>query len=267
MLGFPRHLPALTKLIGVGAMQRGRTHRLRLPLTFLLSAAALLLMISLTLPSALGTGSLPAPDNLTASIDSDGIDLSWDAPTVEDGQDPPTGYDVQMRTRSDAGLGDWDTIAEDETGTEYTSTELLHGGRQYDFSVIAVYSATTQSGRSDSVTVTAPTVGTPQSLTKSRTDDGIDLTWTAPTLSWDDSPVSLSGYVIVRVSWYRVAHPTLGQDYQTEDLASLGSDTLTYTDETTIAEKSYGYSIYAVYGYVRGATQNGDSTFLEGVGE
>lgn len=207
----------------------------------------------------------PAPTGLTASVESDGIDLSWTAPVVDEGGANPTGYDVEMGEPTGEGEISFSTIAEDVTGTEYTSTELLYTGRTYEFRVSAVYSETSSSNPSGTATVTAPSVPKPQSLSTSRSSSGISVSWTAP-LSWDDLSVSLSGYVIERVSWYRVSHETLGQDYRDEVLTSVDSSTTSYTDTTTIRPKSYGYSVYSVFGgYVRSNDQTGDETYLVGV--
>jgi len=208
----------------------------------------------------------PAPTGLSATAATGGIELSWSAPTLDPGEDAPTGYDVEMRKTSAAGNSDWATIAEDVSDTDYTSTELLMTAQTYEFRVSAVYSEDSTSDPSDAVSVTAPGVSKPGSLTKTRTTSGIDLAWTAPTLSWTGIALTLSGYVIERDSWYTVSHPELGQDYTSEELDALASDVTSHTDTSTVSTRTYGYSIYAVYGYVRSNTQSGDFVFLQGVG-
>ncbi|MYA02659.1 MAG: fibronectin type III domain-containing protein [Chloroflexi bacterium] len=208
----------------------------------------------------------PAPTDLSATVATSGIELSWSAPTLDPGEDAPTGYDVEMRKTSAAGDSEWETIAEDVSDTEYTSTELLMTEQTYEFRVSAVYSEDSSSDPSDSVSITAPGVSKPGSLTKTRTTSGIDLAWTAPTLSWTGLALTLSGYVIERDSWYTVSHPELGQDYTSEELDTAGSDATSYTDTSTVNTRTYGYSIYAVYGYVRSNDQDGDFVFLQGVG-
>ena len=238
--------------------------RARRPWALALAMAALLFGV-LASSAVEASDPPPAPTGLSATAATGGIELSWTAPEVDPGADEPTGYDVEMRTTSAAGDGDWTTIAEDVADTDYTSTELLMTDQTYQFRVSAVYSADSKSDPSDSVSVTAPGVSKPGGLTKTRTSSGIDLAWTAPTLSWTGIALTLSGYVIERDSWYTVAHPELGQDYTTEEIA-VGSDTTSYTDTSTVDTRTYGYSIYAVYGYVRSNTQDGDFVFLQGVG-
>ncbi|MDE2895221.1 MAG: fibronectin type III domain-containing protein, partial [Chloroflexota bacterium] len=225
----------------------------RRPWALALAIAGLLL--GLLLASVVEASSTPAPTDLSATVATGGIELSWSAPTLEPGEDAPTGYDVEMRTTSAAGAGDWKTIAEDVSDTEYTSTELLMTEQTYEFRVSAVYSEDSSSDPSDSVSVTAPGVSKPGSLTKTRTTSGIELTWLAPTLSWTGIALTLSGYVIERDSWYTVSHPELGQDYTSEVLDTPASDATSYTDASTVDTRTYGYSIYAVYGYVRSNDQ------------
>lgn len=228
-------------------------------------AMAALLFGSLITSAVYANDDAPAPTGLSATVATGGIELSWSAPTVDPGADAPTGYDIEMRETSAAGDGDWSTIAEDVSDTDYTSTELLTTEQTYEFRVIAVYSEDSSSDPSDAVSVTAPGVSKPGSLTKTRTTSGIDLAWTAPTLSWTSITLTLSGYVIEWDSWYTVAHPELGQDFSSGEI-SVGSDATSYTDTSTVNTRTYGYAIYAVYGYVRSNTQDGEFTFLQGVG-
>ena len=228
-------------------------------------AVAALLVGSLIASAVDASDPPPAPTGLTATVATGGIELSWSAPAVDPGDDAPTGYDVEMRMTSAAGDGDWSTIAEDVSDTEYTSTELLMTEQTYEFRVIAVYSEDSSSDPSDAVSITAPGVSKPGSLTKTRAADGIDLAWITPTLSWTSITLTLSGYVIEWDSWYTVAHPELGQDFTSGEL-SVGSDATSYTDTSTVDTRTYGYSIYAVYGYVRSNTQDGQFVFLQGVG-
>ncbi|MXX79637.1 MAG: fibronectin type III domain-containing protein [Chloroflexi bacterium] len=246
---------AMTHLVG---------HQVRRAGALALAVAALLVG-SLIATGVEASDPPPAPTGLSATVATGGIELSWTAPTLDPGEDAPTGYDVEMRKTSAAGDSDWATIAEDVSDTEYTSTELLMTEQTYEFRVSAVYSEDSTSGPSDSVSVTAPGVSKPGSLTKTRTISGIELAWIAPTLSWTGIALTLSGYVIERDSWYTISHPELGQDF-TSDEHSVGSDATSYTDTSTVDSRTYGYSIYAVYGYVRSNTQDGDFVFLQGVG-
>lgn len=240
---------------------RSPVHRRRV----LALAVAALLFGSLITSAVYASDDAPAPTGLSATVAAAGIELSWSAPTLDPGDDAPTGYDVEMRETSAAGDGDWTTIAEDVSDTEYTSTELLMTEQTYEFRVIAVYSEDSSSDPSDAVSITAPGVSKPGGLTKTRTTSGIELEWTAPTLSWTSITLTLSGYVIEWDSWYTVAHPELGQDFTSGEI-SAGSDATSYTDTSTVNTRTYGYSIYAVYGYVRSNTQDGEFTFLQGVG-
>lgn len=246
----------------MAVLARRRVHR---PQALALLVAALLFG-SLIASRAEASDPPPAPTGLTATVATGGIELSWSAPTVDPGDDAPTGYDVEMRKTSLAGNADWSTIAEDVSDTEYTSTELLMTDQTYEFRVSAVYSEDSKSDPSDSVSVTAPGVSKPGSLTKTRSTSGIELSWTAPSLSWTGIALTLSGYVIERDSWYTVEHPELGQDYTSEELDTAASNVTSYTDTSTVNTRTYGYSIYAVYGYVRSNDQDGDFVFLQGVG-
>lgn len=231
-----------------------------------LAIAIAALLLGLLIASVVEASSdTPAPTGLSATVAAGGIELSWSAPALDPGVDAPTGYDIEMRETSAAGNGDWTTIAEDVSDTEYTSTELLMTEQTYEFRVIAVYSEDSSSDPSDAVSVTAPGVSKPGSLTKTRTTSGIELEWIAPTLSWTSITLTLSGYVIEWDSWHTVAHPELGQDFTSGEL-SVGSDATSYTDTSTVDTRTYGYSIYAVYGYVRSNTQDGEFVFLQGVG-
>ena len=233
-------------------------------LVLLVVALALVGMLARSLVEA--SNNTPAPTGLTAAVTADGIDLSWTAPVVAQGEDNSSSYTIQVREVVLDNVGDWTTVATGVSGTTYRSTRMLYTELIYQFSVIAVY-GTASSSASNTASVTAPAVPKPQGLTQTRTSEGIELSWRAPTLSWTSIALTLTGYVIERQSWPNEVAPGEGLTITYEELDPLDSDTTSYTDDTATRDRTYAHAVYAVYTYVRSASEEGEFEFHVGVAD
>ena len=168
-------------------------------------------LAQLGLPDCGETTALGVPTGLTATADGQTkIDLSWNAP-ADDGGEDVTGYRIEVSEDRSS----WSDLAADtgSTGTSYSHTGLTAGSTRY-YRVSAINSAGTSSV---SVIVTATTEsaranapGAPTGLTA--TADGqtkIDLSWNAPA---DDGGEDVTGYRIEvsedRSSWSDLAADT-----------------------------------------------------------
>ena len=146
-----------------------------------------------------------APQSLSASAGDTQVALSWSAP-ASDGGATVTGYKVYQST-DDASFSEVAT----PSGTSQTITGLTNGTTYY-FKVAAVNSVgtgtqTSSVSASPSASATAPSV--PQSLSATRGNTQVALSWSAPS---SDGGATITGYKVYQstddASFSEVATPS-----------------------------------------------------------
>ena len=151
------------------------------------------------------TSTPSAPQSFSASAGDTEVDLSWSAP-ASDGGATVTGYKVYQST-DDASFSEVAT----PSGTTQTITGLTNGTTYY-FKVAAVNSVGTGTQTSSvsatpSASATAP--GVPQSLSATRGNTQVALSWSAPS---SDGGATITGYKVYQstddASFSEVATPS-----------------------------------------------------------
>ena len=168
-----------------------------------------------------------APTGLTATPGDGQVDLSWDAVTATD----LAGYHVE---RTATGAGTWTRLTTNVLSqTSYTDNSATND-TAYTYRVVAVDTASNESGPSDTASATpadttAPAV--PTGLTATPGDGEVALNWDAVTAT------DLAGYHVERTptganSWTRLTtNPVAGT---------------TYTDSGAVNGTAYTYRVVAV---------------------
>jgi hypothetical protein len=187
------------------------------------------------------TTTIPAPTNVTASLDGLGATVSWTkADNNTDGV-----FDVQ---RSDDGENTWNTIESDVSlsTTTYTDTPL-NSDSTFAYRIVRDTGSTTAISATSSVTTNVA----PSSLS-------IDVdTETTITLSWTYTG---SGHSAIQV--YRATEPADDLSTFTEQ-TSLATTATQYTDTTQVEDTQYYYKVIADFG---ASKSQSDSIFGGGVG-
>ena len=78
----------------------------------------------------------------------------------------------------------------------------------------------------------------------------MDVSWTAPSLSWLSNLPSLSAIVVERLETDADGVAVAGASWT--ELATLGTAATSYSDTTGSSGSSYLYGLRAVYDFVRG---------------
>ena len=229
-----------------------RTRRL-LPLLPLLALAALVALLAWP---AFAQSDPTRPNNLTAEIVDDAVALSWNAPS-EDG-DSVDGYQVIRRKPGEDAKGVFHVIEDDtgDTQTSYTDTTATEAGAAYTYRVKA-RRGNALSGWSNYVRVdlpeeeqptptptptpapeTDPVDLAPSNLATGVVDNGVSLTWDAPSEDADT------------VTGYQVLRRDLGDQEQDKvtPLADTGGAGTAYVDTTVQAGDRYIYRVKAYRG-------------------
>ena len=144
-------------------------------------------------PSNVVTVTMPSiapgpPQNLTATAEDDSVDLSWDKPASDGGEDI-TGYSVEASTDGES----WDELEPSTTDLSYSHTGFA-GKTTYYYRVSAINSVGTGSP-SDTASATSPAVapGPPRNLSVTTEGTRFDLSWEAPA---SDGGADVTGYRI-----------------------------------------------------------------------
>jgi hypothetical protein len=202
-------------------------YRKLLPILVLVSA----LSIIAPPPHALAQDSLGPPSNLSYSMVSNGIAISWTAPAGQ-----VDGYEI-LRRRPTQGETELMTLVANtgSSATSYTDSSATTPGEHYIYRVVAIRGdqKSPWSQRLD-VDLSIP----PTNLSYSVSAKGITLNWTAP-------PLQLDGYEILR------RRPLRGENLSTL-VANTGSTATTYTDvSATTPGERYIYRVKAIYGSLK----------------
>lgn len=230
--------------------QTNTTRTRRLGLAFMVAIIAALAALVSLLPAS--GSSLPAPTNVTVTIVSTGLQVSWDAPDTSDVTLP--GQLLNYKIERQPGLSSQWAVLVDNTGstlTTYTDTSgSLHGrfvhGLSYSYRITAVY----DNGSGGTVSSAASTHGfrvtgdmpRPTGLDRDEDDDGVQLSWNAPDLSdHPETDASHTGYEL------------RGSGYSTNLRVVLDSDVTSYTHSD--GEWLDVYQIIAVYGVFESRTE------------
>ena len=182
------------------------------------------------------------PSNLSFEIVEAGVVLSWEAPAAD--ADGVTGYRILRRQPSKPGQSSF-LIWEYDTGstvTTYTDRYATEAGESYVYRVIAIrgeelsrWSNFVKAKRPKPVDITQP----PRNLTYEIVDDGIVLSWEAPS----ENAESVTGYQVLR------RLPGWGQEILLVYESDTGSTETSWTDiYATTAGQRYVYGVIALRG-------------------
>ena len=186
------------------------------------------------------------PTNLTATLSSDGVRLTWQAP--KDDADSVTGYRISRRwvqkftTR-------WKVLLENSGNTETTYVDAAadEPGAHFLYQV-AAQRGSSPSKASNIAEVTIPVPPRPSELRAIATPEGIMLSWHAGHLSWQASALPFSGYRITRIEERSRSNPRPMWETLVENTGSLRT---TFLDQTGFEDVQYRYAVRAVHGFVR----------------
>jgi len=222
-----------------------------------------LLLLCLCLPQAITQGAnqpdLSAPTGFTGTLKTSGIEFSWTAPTVESSGEfeiELVGYMIQRAYQLADGSSGWtvDYESSSDTSTSQTVSPTLAEDSDYNFRVIGIFrindSYNQRGPASSTVTISIPAAPSASSLSATVGDDGMDVSWTAPSLSWLSNLPSLSAIVVERLETDADGVAVAGASWT--ELATLGTAATSYSDTTGSSGSSYLYGLRAVYDFVRG---------------
>lgn len=222
-----------------------------------------LLVLGLCLPLAIteGTSHLDQsePTGFTGTLKTDGIEFSWTAPTVESTDDYDielVGYMIQRAHHFASGAFGWTVVYESssDTSTSQTVSPTLSEDSDYNFRVMGIFrindSYNQRGPASDTVTISIPATPAASSLSATAGDDGIDVEWTAPSLSWRSDLPSLTSIVVERLETDADGDAVDGASWT--ELSTLGTSATSYADTTGASGSYYLYGVRAVYDFVRG---------------
>jgi len=222
-----------------------------------------LLLIGLCLPPAITQGTsqpdLSAPTGFTGTLKTSGIEFSWTAPTVESSagyEIELVGYMIQRAYQLADGASGWTVEYESssDTGTSQTVSPTLDEDSDYNFRVIGIFrindSYNQRGTASSTVTVSIPAAPSASNLSATAGDDGMDVSWTAPSLSWLSNLPSLTSIVVERLETDADGVAVAGASWT--ELTTLGTAATSYTDMTGSSGSSYLYGVRSVYDFVRG---------------
>ncbi|MCY3733034.1 MAG: fibronectin type III domain-containing protein [Chloroflexi bacterium] len=226
-------------------------------------AAFGLLLLGLFVPLAMTQGTsqpdLSAPTGFTGTLKSDGIEFSWTAPAVESSPDYEVelvGYMIQRYVQLPSGALGWSEVYESssDTSTNQTVTPALSEDSDYNFRVMGIFrindSYNQRGPASDTVTVSIPAAPTAANLSATIGDDGTDVEWTAPSLSWRSDLPSLTSIVVERLETDADGVAVAGASWT--ELSTLGTGATSYSDTSGSSGSYYVYGVRAVYDFVRG---------------
>ncbi|MCY3921776.1 MAG: hypothetical protein OXG27_05200 [Chloroflexi bacterium] len=226
-------------------------------------AASGLLLLGLCLSLAITHGAsqpeLSAPTGFTGTLKTSGIEFSWTAPTVESSADYEVelvGYMIQRAYQGADGSSGWTVVYESssDTATSQTVSPTLAEDSDYNFRVIGIFRINDSYNRrgpaSDTATISIPAAPTASNLSATVGDDGTDVEWTAPSLSWRSDLPSLTSIVVERLETGADGVAVAGASWT--ELSTLGTGATSYTDSTGTSGSYYLYGVRAVYDFVRG---------------
>lgn len=226
-------------------------------------AAFGLLLLGLCAPLAITQGTsqpdLSAPTGFTGTLKSDGIEFSWTAPTVESSPDYAVelvGYMIQRYVQLPSGALGWSEVYESssDTSTSQTVSPTLAEDSDYNFRVMGIFrindSYNQRGSASDTVTISIPAAPAASNLSATVGDDGTDVEWTAPSLSWRSDLPSLTSVVVERLETDADGVAVAGASWT--ELSTLGTSATSYTDSNGTGGSYYLYGVRAVYDFVRG---------------
>lgn len=203
-----------------------------------------------------------SPSDLSASVELSGVVLSWTAPT--DDVESITGYEI-YRKRLLEFETKWAQLVAD-TGTldtTYTDATANVPDARYRYKVYALRGDEQSTDSTNAVSVTIPIPPKPRNLTAQTTDDGIQLTWSEGTVSWQTNALPLTGYEINRIEesstdnpdpeWQLLVETSESDDSEEDSDGDESSESIatSYLDATGYQSKSYSYAIRAVHGFVK----------------
>lgn len=226
-------------------------------------AALSLLLLGLCLPLAITHGvsqpDVSAPTGFTGTLKTGGIEFSWTAPTFESSDEYEielVGYMIQRYVQLSSGAVGWNVVYESssDTSTSQTVTPTLSEDSDYDFRVLGIFkindSYNQRGPASATVTIAIPATPAASNLSASIGDEGTDISWTAPSLSWLSDLPSLTSIVVERLETDADGDAVDGASWT--ELTSLGNSATSYTDTTGTNGSHYLYGVRAVYSFVRG---------------
>ena len=186
------------------------------------------------------TDEIGRPTGLSASVESNGVGLSWTAPT----EGTATGYRI-LRRRPEEGENRLLVYVSDTGSTATTWTdETVADGVEYVYRVKAI-SDSAVSASSSKITIRweALVPDAPSGLSGSVESDGVELSWTAPS-------GTVTGYQILR------RRPKEGEKRLTVYVSDTESTATTWTDTNVSDGVQYVYRVKAVNDAGVGARSN-----------
>ncbi len=191
--------------------------------------------------------SAAAPTDPQISVVSEGLQIDWTEPSADEIRPNLTlvGYEVQ---RGATGTGSFDTILDNSGDTETVFVDSTGNkqswflaGSALVYRIVAIYETDqaieVRSSASSATTVTVPAFPNASNLERSDGANGVDLSWTAPSLSWSSEAPPRTGYQLTIV------------DDGVASRETLDSDAVSYThaDGDLFAK----YRIAVIYGVFR----------------
>lgn len=226
-------------------------------------AALGLLLIGLCLSLVITQGAsqpdLSEPTGFTGTLKTSGIEFSWTAPTVESSggyEIELVGYMIQRAYQLADGASGWTVEYESssDTATSQTVSPTLAEDSDYDFRVTGIFrindSYNQRGPASSTVTISIPAAPSASNLSATVGDDGVDVEWTAPSLSWLSNMPSLTSIVVERLETDADGDAVDGASWTV--LTTLGTGATSYSDTTGDSGSHYLYGVRAVYSFVRG---------------
>lgn len=206
-----------------------------------------------------GQPDLSAPTGFAGTLKTGGIEFSWTAPIYESSDEYTielVGYMIQRYVQLSSGAVGWNVVYESssDTSTSQTVAPTLSEDSDYDFRVLGIFkindSYNQRGPASATVTISIPAAPAASNLSASIGDEGTDVSWTAPSLSWRSDLPSLSSIVVERLETDADGAAVAGASWT--ELTSLGNSAASYTDTTGTSGSYYLYGVRAVYSFVRG---------------
>ena len=223
-----------------------------------------------------GDAPLPAPTDLTYTLSAEGLLLSW---TAVDPVEIPSGKTLQRyvveHRRNPRVLPHIAFRSEHVLETSFFDDGSYHNEEPFIFtkpsgwySVHARYQDET-GATSDSLKIwlkPAYAFGSVDSVTMSVAEDGITVSWTAPFLSWESDAISVSEYLVYRITMAEGAgYPSSYPEHHMTGsglVARLSSPASSYLDTDATPGEIYIYAVVPRFGVFQSAITYSDDVIV-----